>query len=109
MRRSFNQRRDYVWVVVSGAKRRRNISRPFGEVAPASLVTEFAVESFPAFRLFFRIEKRELGALNNWNVCTPSDFEQPKRPLRLLLHPLVAAHRGDAQYIELLRLKKNQD
>ncbi len=105
----FDQRRNDVGVVISGPKGGRNISRPLGEVAPASFVTELAVESFPSLRLFFGIEKRELGALYDRDVSTPGDFQQPQSTLGFFLHPLVAAHRRDAQDVKPVRLQENQN
>jgi hypothetical protein len=78
------------------------------KIAPAALVAELPVESFPALGLFLGIQQRELRALHDGNVSAARDFKQPQRALRFFLYPLIAAYGGDAQNVELVRLEKNQ-
>ena len=75
---------------------------------PASLVFELAVQSFPALGLFFGVEQRKVGALDNGDVGASGNLEQAQHMLRLFLHPLIAADGGDAEDIKFLRLQEDE-
>src|SRR5436309_3608422 len=107
--RTLDQRRDYIRLVIPGPECRRRARRPIGKIAPAALIAELAIESFPAFAFFFGVKQRKLSALDNRNVGAPSNFQQPERALGFLFHPLVAADGSDAQDVESIRLEKDQN
>ena len=109
MWRSLHQRRDHIRFVIGGAKSSRSIGRKLGEVAPASFVTELAVQAFPALGLLFRIQQWKLGARDHWDVGAAGDFHQAQGALGFFFHPLIAANSRDAQHVELIRLQKDQD
>ena len=107
--RPLDERQGHIRLVIAGAECGRGTCRPIGKIAPAALIAEFAVETFPAIALFFRVQQRELSSLNNANIGAPGNFQQAQRTLSFFFHPLVSADRGDAQHIEFIRLQKNQN
>src|SRR6202171_6052478 len=108
MRSALDQRSNHIGLVISLAKRRRSAFRAFGKIAPAALVAELPVESFPSLGLFLGIQQRELCALRDGNIGAAGDFKQPQRALSFFFYPLIAAYGSDAQHVELVRLEKNQ-
>jgi hypothetical protein len=71
--------------------------------------SELAVETVPAIALFFRVQQRELSALDNGDIGAPRDFQQPQCALGFFFYPLVSADGSDAKHIEFIRLQKNQN
>ncbi len=80
----------------------------FEAVGPASLVFQLAVQSFPALGFFLGVEQREFGTLDHRNVGALGNLQHAQHVLGLFLHPLVAADRGDAEDVKLVRLQEDQ-
>jgi hypothetical protein len=68
VRRTLDQRRDDIWLMIPSPECRRRGRRPIGKIAPAALIAKLAVKRFPAFGLFFRVQQRELRTLGDRNV-----------------------------------------
>src|SRR5438034_239121 len=73
VRRTLDQRRDDIRLVIPGPECRRRARRPIGKIAPAALIAEPAVERFPSLGFLLGIQQRKLGALYDRNIGTPSD------------------------------------
>src|SRR4029077_5126328 len=81
----------------------------FEALRPATLVFQLPVQRFPALGFFLGIEQGKFSTLDYRNVRALRNLRHTKRMLGLFLHPLIAAHGGDAEDVEFVRLQKNQD
>ncbi len=66
------------------------------------------VKRFAKFLLAGRIDQRHFRALDNGDIGTARLFQTPKRKHGGGFHPLVAAHGGDAQQVNLRSAQQHQ-
>ena len=79
-------------------------------LSPASLIFQLPVVN-PPQRSVSSLEliKGNSAPCITGSVGALRDLRHTKHMLRLLLYPLVAAHGGDAQDVEFVRLQEDQD
>src|SRR5215470_12871317 len=93
MRSALDELRHDIGLVIPFPKRGRRVGRPMGEIAPATLVMQLAVESFPSLGLLFGIQQWKFSALDDWDIRAIGDFQQAQCSLSLFPRPLITAHR----------------
>src|ERR1700730_1948157 len=75
---------------------------------PSTCVGYFPVTFLPELRFVATADQRKHGAGHHRNVRTPDDFEQTDRVRHLFIAPLVAAHYGGAEHLNLRRLNHHE-
>jgi hypothetical protein len=108
-RRPLNQRRNNIGIVIRLPKSRRSARRRIREIVPTTFVAQLSVQGFPPLTFFLGVDQRKFSPFRDRNVSAAGNFQQPQRTLRLFLHPLISADRGNAQHVKLVSLQKNQD
>ena len=72
---------------------------------PADIGT---VERFAELLLARRVHQRHFGALDNRHIRTTGLLQTPQRKHRRRFHPLIAAHGGDAEQVNLWGAEQHQ-
>src|SRR5258708_3428993 len=78
-------------------------------IVPRSRVGYFSIALLPHLSFFTAAYQRENGSRHYRNIRPADNLKQPERVRHLFIAPLVSAHNGDPEHLDLRRLNHHEN